>query len=256
MYSLQDANYIASMMLTATPILALMIVTGSFYAMTSLASRMSGGDHFNEKGLAADASTSTPLVTHTSGLTHSPYEGTENKSLSQVSFSGASMLGAQKSIGTSHVDQSGRDIANTISSSDTWQQMSGADRIASTENNSNYGLGQATKDGYATGMKSVIGDSVDSDHKKQYSHDKSETETVSTQIQAQFGGSLGGAPPPQPTSRPGSPRRAPRGRSSANRYPTPRRRRYQSPSMIREESAGFERIRASRRERLPLRPLC
>lgn len=49
-------NQIATggMLMTATPLLALMVVTGSTYAFTTLASRLNGGDHIDEKMLAPD----------------------------------------------------------------------------------------------------------------------------------------------------------------------------------------------------------
>src|SRR5690606_31898105 len=40
---------VGGMMAAATPMLALMLVTGSAYAMTNIAGRISGGDHINEK---------------------------------------------------------------------------------------------------------------------------------------------------------------------------------------------------------------
>src|SRR5699024_10038774 len=40
------------MLMTATPLLALMVVTGSTYAFTTLARRLNGGDHVDEKVMA------------------------------------------------------------------------------------------------------------------------------------------------------------------------------------------------------------
>lgn len=50
-------NQIATggMLMTATPLLALMVVTGSTYAFTTLASRLNGGDHVDEKVMAPSA---------------------------------------------------------------------------------------------------------------------------------------------------------------------------------------------------------
>jgi conjugal transfer mating pair stabilization protein TraG len=50
----QDKIAIGSMMLAATPVLSLMIITGSVYAFTQLTNRIAGADHFNEKALAPD----------------------------------------------------------------------------------------------------------------------------------------------------------------------------------------------------------
>lgn len=50
----QDKIAIGSMMLAATPVLSLLIITGSVYTFTSLTNRIAGADHFNEKTLAPD----------------------------------------------------------------------------------------------------------------------------------------------------------------------------------------------------------
>lgn len=50
------ANWVAvgGMLAAATPILTLVLLTGSSYAMTSLAQRMQGADHVNEKAMSPD----------------------------------------------------------------------------------------------------------------------------------------------------------------------------------------------------------
>lgn len=50
--TLQNQIATGGMLMTATPLLALMVVTGSTYAFTTLASRLNGGDHVNEKIMA------------------------------------------------------------------------------------------------------------------------------------------------------------------------------------------------------------
>lgn len=40
---------VGGMMASAIPVLTLFIVSGSIYSLNSLAGRMSGGDHINEK---------------------------------------------------------------------------------------------------------------------------------------------------------------------------------------------------------------
>lgn len=89
---IQDTNHIAALMLGATPIIALMIVTGSYYAMTQLARQMSGGDHFNEKNVAPDTSSHDP-VTKTTGLITNEATGTNTQGrVAGVDFSMARML--------------------------------------------------------------------------------------------------------------------------------------------------------------------
>ena len=50
--TLQNQIATGGMLMTATPLLALMVVTGSTYAFTTLASRLNGGDHIDEKVMA------------------------------------------------------------------------------------------------------------------------------------------------------------------------------------------------------------
>lgn len=51
-FTLQNQIATGGMLMTATPLLALMVVTGSTYAFTTLASRLNGGDHVDEKVMA------------------------------------------------------------------------------------------------------------------------------------------------------------------------------------------------------------
>lgn len=53
---------VAGMMLGATPLLALLIITGSSMAFTAIAGRMGGQDHFNEKLTQPDAVTPAPVL--------------------------------------------------------------------------------------------------------------------------------------------------------------------------------------------------
>lgn len=53
---------VAGMMLGATPLLALLIITGSSMAFTAIAGRMGGQDHFNEKLSQPDAVTPAPVM--------------------------------------------------------------------------------------------------------------------------------------------------------------------------------------------------
>ena len=50
----QDRIAVGGMMMAATPVLSLMVITGSVYAFTQLTSRMQGADHINEKIVAPD----------------------------------------------------------------------------------------------------------------------------------------------------------------------------------------------------------
>ncbi len=69
LYGLNEAgnvlqSYIATggMLAAATPMLALFIITGSTYTFNSLASRVNGADHIDEKAMSPDMLQNGPLV--------------------------------------------------------------------------------------------------------------------------------------------------------------------------------------------------
>ena len=63
------------MLLAATPMLALFLVTGSTYAFTSLAGRMSGQDHFNEKIQTPDVVSPSAVMNHAAAYSADPTAG-------------------------------------------------------------------------------------------------------------------------------------------------------------------------------------
>lgn len=62
----QTATWVATggMLAAATPILALFLITGSTYAFTTMAGRLGGQDHFNERVGSPDALTNGAVVQH------------------------------------------------------------------------------------------------------------------------------------------------------------------------------------------------
>ena len=63
------------MLLASTPMLALFLVTGSTYAFTTLAGRMSGQDHFNERIQTPDAVAPSAVMNHASTFSSDPTAG-------------------------------------------------------------------------------------------------------------------------------------------------------------------------------------
>jgi len=59
-----------------TPVIALMLMTGAAVTATSVASRLQGGDHINEKYSSPDTTSTPPLVNRLPGLTSSYARGT------------------------------------------------------------------------------------------------------------------------------------------------------------------------------------
>jgi conjugal transfer mating pair stabilization protein TraG len=66
---------VGGMLAAATPMLALMIVTGSTFAFTSIASRLNGADHIDEKMVAPDGMKVAPAYEVTSQTTRDPANG-------------------------------------------------------------------------------------------------------------------------------------------------------------------------------------
>lgn len=58
---------VGGMLAGLTPVLALFIISGSIYTFNSLVSRISGADHFNEKGIAPDLIQQAPLINSSVG---------------------------------------------------------------------------------------------------------------------------------------------------------------------------------------------
>ncbi|MBO0180212.1 conjugal transfer protein TraG N-terminal domain-containing protein, partial [Vibrio parahaemolyticus] len=71
-------NWIATggMLAAATPIISLFIVTGSTYAFTSLANRVNGSDHVNEKIQSPDALNQGPVMNSQPAYNHNQFSGT------------------------------------------------------------------------------------------------------------------------------------------------------------------------------------
>ena len=185
--AVQDANSVASMMLVATPLLSLMIVTGSYFAMASLAGRLSGGDHFNEKALAPDAIDSQAFVSNEQVMSQHLSGGMNNQMLSGVGFSGQSMQQASRSIESKAVDQVGRTLANQINESEAVGNMTLAQKQAVDSVGNNFSLGETKDKAYIEGAESVIkeGSSFKSDHA--HKHDDGKLETVKTALSGTFG---------------------------------------------------------------------
>ena len=171
--SIQDANHIASMMLVATPILSLMIVTGSFYAMTSLASRMSGGDHFNEKGMAPDAIDSKAMASHDGVVSRDAVSGIDTKStMSAVGFNGSNVSSVAKSHNSQAVDQAGHTVGSSITKGMENSNMSGADRSYVADQSNQYSLGEASSQGRTEAINSAITNNTKFNEGKTYSHNE------------------------------------------------------------------------------------
>ncbi|EFB1672052.1 conjugal transfer protein TraG N-terminal domain-containing protein [Edwardsiella tarda] len=95
------------MLAAATPVISLFIVTGSTYAFTSLASRISGADHVDEKTQTPDLLKQGPIMQSQPAYSHNQ-------------FSGAIANGAESMIGTFSL---GSTLASGVSSAQALQSQ-------------------------------------------------------------------------------------------------------------------------------------
>ncbi|MEK9497170.1 conjugal transfer protein TraG N-terminal domain-containing protein [Photorhabdus sp. P32] len=114
MYALSSAgdilqSWIATggMLAAATPVISLFIVTGSTYAFTSLASRINGTDHVDEKMQSPDLLKQGPVMQSQPAYSHNQ-------------FSGAIATGAESMIGTFSL---GSTLASGVSSAQALQSQ-------------------------------------------------------------------------------------------------------------------------------------
>lgn len=125
-------NWIATggMLAASTPIISLFIVTGSTYAFTSLAGRVNGSDHINEKLSSPDALQSGPLVSMMpmhSGNSFSGIQktGTENLN-SSMNFGDAvsSGISSASAIQQSKSDAFKQEVSRGVTEGGSTQQQS------------------------------------------------------------------------------------------------------------------------------------
>lgn len=128
----------AGMLAAATPMISLFIVTGSTYAFTSLASRVGGSDHLNEKLSAPDALETGPVAKTMPTFSGNQYsgfvrEGTQGM-LSSASFGSNVSSGVSSS--QARMDQAqqtfsqtlGRSITQGVSESEQFSRLSALGR--------------------------------------------------------------------------------------------------------------------------------
>ena len=135
-------NWIATggMLAAATPILTLILVSGSSYAMTSLAGRMQGGDHLNEKMMSPDAATNDAVLKNMPMEVRDPTQG-------QRAF------GAEQMIGSFDV---GAQAQNAVSSAQTHMASSSQSFQQALQSAINSSAGTSAGSQLANGIAASI----------------------------------------------------------------------------------------------------
>ncbi len=123
--SLQNWMATAGMLAAATPLIALFIVTASTYTFTTLAGRMGGGDHVDEKIMSPDLVSQPPLMTNE----HSAMvmTGTGGVLKSRASQLPSISFGSSDSRALSRTFQSGigRTLADSRALNESWLKTVG-----------------------------------------------------------------------------------------------------------------------------------
>lgn len=103
-----------AMFQAATPLLSLIIISGSVYALTSLTSRMAGADHINEKVVAPDVVSPAAAIGMQSAWTADAFKATLNGA-KLPSINMGEILSNQKSFADEQSHQANRSLAHAIS---------------------------------------------------------------------------------------------------------------------------------------------
>ena len=88
----QDKIAVGSMMLAATPVLSLMIISGSVFAFTSLTNRIAGADHFNERAMSPDIVNPAAVMQMQSRFTGNEFGYSNNAKLQNTFAVGDALL--------------------------------------------------------------------------------------------------------------------------------------------------------------------
>ena len=132
------------MLAAATPVISLFIVTGSTYAFTSLASRISGSDHVDEKMQTPDLLKQGPVMQSQPAYNHNQFSGAmANGAESMIStfslgstlasgVSSAQALQSQKS--EAFQSTLGRGFSDGVSQDQSYSRLSNVGRNVSSQN--------------------------------------------------------------------------------------------------------------------------
>ncbi|MFV1943556.1 conjugal transfer protein TraG N-terminal domain-containing protein [Pseudomonas luteola] len=115
------ANWLATggMLAAATPVLTMMLVTGSTYAWTSLAQRMNGADHINEKITTPDVVSNGPVLNNLAMNSNTNVGGTAGTGADSLlpNFSFNSILGSAASSSERFAEGKREQFSRTLSNS-------------------------------------------------------------------------------------------------------------------------------------------
>ncbi|TWI49592.1 conjugal transfer mating pair stabilization protein TraG [Pseudomonas duriflava] len=156
------ANWLATggMLAAATPVLTMMLVTGSTYAWTSLAQRMNGADHINEKITTPDVVSNSPALNNLAMNSNTNVGGTAGTGadslLPNLAFDArlSSAASSAQSYANDKREQFTRTLSNSFTDNVSQQQMTSlSEQIGRTVMSSNSSEAQAIRSAAASYMR-------------------------------------------------------------------------------------------------------
>lgn len=155
-------NWLATggMLAAATPVLTMMLITGSTFAWTSLTQRMNGADHINEKITTPDVVSNGPALNNLAMNSNTNVGGTAGTGadslLPNLAFDArlSSAASSAQSYANDKREQFTRTLSNSFTDNVSQQQMSSlAEEIGRTVMSSNSSEAQAIKGATASFMR-------------------------------------------------------------------------------------------------------
>ncbi|UIP27679.1 conjugal transfer protein TraG N-terminal domain-containing protein [Photobacterium sp. TLY01] len=172
------------MLAAATPIISLFIITGSTYAFTSLASRINGGDHVNEKIQTPDLLQQEPVM-----------KGQPAFSYNQ--FSGAMASGAESLVDKVNIGQTLSSVVSSSQAASAQATRNFSEQLsnsvfsgASAEQSFTrlQGLGQTLRASDSTQAKAIYGQAQD--YARQFGLSETHTDAIAGAIAMKASGSV------------------------------------------------------------------
>jgi len=174
------------MLAAATPILTLVLVTGSSYAMTSLAGRMQGADHVNEQQTTPDTMTNGAVMANMPSATQDPTSGLRSTGADQAV--GSLKIGSQLSSSLQSAEQHMESAQQKFGASLSNSLSAGGNQTQSYERMSALGSQVSSMGGQSSAAVSEAA----ADFRQQYGIDAQHQKTIEGAFAAQgaFGGGI------------------------------------------------------------------
>ncbi|MGP9796990.1 conjugal transfer protein TraG N-terminal domain-containing protein [Halomonas sp. 86] len=174
------------MLAAATPILTLVLVTGSTYALTSLAGRMQGGEHLNEKMATPDSAANSEVLKNMPQNVNDPTMGQRGFGAEQAIGSLAMGTQAQQAVSSSEQNMQSASQSFQKSLRSAIQSTAGT----SSAQSFNHGIAASVASSGASGSSAMSSASMQLASNLGYSGSEQVSAAESIQAQLMGGGGL------------------------------------------------------------------